>query len=76
MSNYFESKEHSIQPEYATIRGTSALFGLSRTELFDLIATKKIVSVHAVKPTSKRKGLRLVELASVRRYLQSLLPTE
>jgi hypothetical protein len=75
MSNYFELKEPTL-PEYATIRGTSALFGLSRTELFDLIAKNKITSVHPIKETSKRKGIRLVELASVRRYLRSLLPTE
>ena len=62
-----------LPPEFAHVRTTSAIFGLSRTELFDLIAKGKIRSIHYKKNPASKKGIRLVDLSSVREYLRSLL---
>jgi hypothetical protein len=60
-----------LTPEFAPIRVTSALFGLSRTMIFSLLAKGRIKSVHHKEPGTK-KGVRLIELQSVRDYLRSL----
>jgi hypothetical protein len=59
-----------LQPEYATIRITTALFGIPRTELFRLIAEDKICSIHYRKKGA-RKGIRLIRLDSLRSYLST-----
>jgi hypothetical protein len=59
-----------LQPEYATIRIATALFGIPRTELFRLIAEDKIRSVHYTKKGAK-KGIRLIRLDSLRAYLET-----
>jgi hypothetical protein len=59
-----------LQPEYATVRITTALFGVPRTELFKLIAEDKIHSVHYKKKGAK-KGIRLIHLGSLRTYLET-----
>jgi hypothetical protein len=62
-----------LQPEYAPPRVVTQVFGLSRTELFRLIAQKKIVSIHyKTKPTA-RKGVRLIDLNSVRTFLKGFV---
>jgi hypothetical protein len=61
-----------LKPEFASVRTVAQLFGLSRTELFRLIAAKKLVSVHYKKNPTARKGRRLILLDSVRAYLQGL----
>jgi hypothetical protein len=67
-----ERKAAALQPEWATIRTITALFGLSRTEIFRLIAKKKLVSIHYKTEETAAKGVRLVELNSVRDFLRSL----
>jgi len=62
-----------LPPEFAHVRTTSAIFGLSRTEIFDLIAKKKIRSILYKSATATKNGKRLVDLSSVREYLRSLL---
>jgi hypothetical protein len=57
-----------LQPEYATVRITAALFGVPRTELFRLIGENKIHSIHYKKKGAK-KGVRLIRLDSLRTYL-------
>jgi hypothetical protein len=64
-------KDAVMQPEYGTIRTTSALFGLSRTNLFRLLAEGQISSIH-YKQTGGRKGVHLIELETVRAYLRTL----
>jgi hypothetical protein len=64
-------KDVLLQPEYASIRVTSALFGLSRTMIFKLLAENKIKSVHHKLPGTQ-KGVHLVALESVRAHLRSL----
>jgi hypothetical protein len=59
-----------LQPEYANVRTTTALFGLSRTELFRLIAQDKIRSIHYRKQGAK-KGIQLIHLGSLRAYLET-----
>jgi hypothetical protein len=71
-----ELQQTTIQAEFGTIRTTTALFGLSRTEIFDLIKKGKIRSVHYKKKEGSPHGVRLIHLASVREYLHSLLPVE
>jgi hypothetical protein len=63
-------KDAPLQPEFATVRTTSALFGLSRTQIFRLLAEGQISSVH-YKQIGARKGVRLIELQSVRDHLRS-----
>jgi hypothetical protein len=62
----------TLPPEYATIQVTSQIFGLSRTEIFRLNAEKKIVSIHYKTRPGARKGVRLIQLDSVRSLLQTL----
>lgn len=64
-----------LKPEFASVRTTGRLFGLSRTELFRLIAAKKIVSIHYKTNPAARKGRRLIKLDSVRAYLQGMTDT-
>ena len=59
-----------LQPEYATVRTTTALFGVPRTELFRLIAQDKIRSIHYRKESAQR-GVRLIHLGSLRAYLET-----
>ena len=59
-----------LQPEYATVRTTTALFGVPRTELFRLIAEDKVRSIHYRKEGA-RKGVRLIHLGSLRTYLEN-----
>jgi hypothetical protein len=59
-----------LSPEWGTIRTVTALFGLSRTAQFKLIRQRRIRSIH-VRPEGKQKGLRLIELASVRDYFRT-----
>jgi hypothetical protein len=76
MPNVLELQQTSIQAEFGTMRTTTALFGLSRTEIFDLIKKRKIRSVHYKKKEGATRGIHLIQLASVRDYLHSLLPVE
>jgi hypothetical protein len=66
-------KTNVLSPEWATVRTVTAIFGLSRTEIFRLIAEKKLVSVHYRTRATARKGIRLIELESVRNFLRSAL---
>jgi len=59
-----------LQPEYATIRTATALFGIPRTEFFRLIAEDKIRSIH-YKKEGAEKGVRLIHLGSLRTYLET-----
>jgi hypothetical protein len=63
-------KDALLQPEYGTIRTTSALFGISRTVIFRLLAEGQISAIH-YKQAGTCKGVRLVNLQSVRDHLQS-----
>ena len=61
-----------LEPEFASVRTVAQVFGISRTELFRLIAAKKIISIHYKTNPAARKGRRLIRLDSVRAYLQGL----
>jgi hypothetical protein len=69
-------KVASLQPEYGTIKTATFLFGLSRSEIFDLIKAQKIESIHYKKKAEAERGIRLIKLDSVREYLHSLLPVK
>lgn len=60
----------SSQPEFADHRTARALFSLSRSYLYQLVAEGKIRSVSIRKPGAIR-GRRLFDCASIRRFLAS-----
>lgn len=70
--NSISIRDALAQPEYAKVRVTSAIFGLSRTQLFRLLHEGKITSVH-YKQAGARKGVQLINLQSVRNHLQGLV---
>jgi hypothetical protein len=61
-----------IRPEFGSIGTTNALFGLSKSEIYDLIKNKKIEAKQFFKPGSKR-GIYIVRLDSVRAYMNRLM---
>lgn len=69
-SNRILIKDAAMLPEYATVRTTSSLFGLSRTVLYRLMAEGQISYIH-YKQLGTSKGVRLIALQSVRDYLQT-----
>jgi len=64
-------KDALAQPEFATVRTTSANFGLSRTVLYRLMLEGQISWVH-FKQAGARKGIRLINLQSLRNHLQTM----
>jgi hypothetical protein len=60
-----------LQREYAKVRTASEITDLSRTELFYLMKMGKIAFVHYRRPGAE-KGIRLIELNSLRAFLESL----
>ena len=60
----------SALPEFADHRTARALFGLSRSYLYNLASERKIRSVSLRKPGAL-KGRRLFDCASIRKFLQS-----
>jgi hypothetical protein len=73
--DYTESSR-THQPEFGSVRTASAIFGLSRTELFDLIARNRIRSLLYKKDPLQPRGVRLIDLVSLREYMRSLLPQD
>lgn len=65
-----------LEPEFASVKDTARMFGLSRTELFRPIAAKKIASIHYRASPFSSKGKRLIRLASIRSYLESMIESE
>jgi hypothetical protein len=59
-----------FRTEWYRINACIQAFGLSRPALFKLIALNKIKSVHIRQPGAK-KGIRLIEAASMREYIAS-----
>lgn len=57
-------------PEFADHRTARALFGLSRSYLYNLAGERKIRSVSIRKPGAL-KGRRLFDCASIRAFLES-----
>jgi len=60
----------SAQPEFADHKQAYALFGLRRSQLYQLSGERKIRSVSLRQP-GKIKGRRLFDCASIRDYLRS-----
>ena len=60
----------SMRPEYLRIPAASRISGLSRTHLFQEMASGRIKYIH-VKQPGKSKGVRLVLTASLLAYLAS-----
>jgi hypothetical protein len=61
----------TLQPEFATVRTATGVFGLSRTELWRLMDQNAIKWIHYKANPAAAKGVRLVDLASLRAYIQS-----
>jgi hypothetical protein len=61
-----------LQPEYAKVQVACMLFGIPRTAMFALIRgdNPKVNSIHFRKPGAK-KGVRLVQLSSLRAYIET-----
>jgi hypothetical protein len=62
--------ESAFEPVYVKVSTAAFMFGLSRTRLFKLLAEGKIKTRYVVQPGNNR-GIRLVELASLRAYIES-----
>lgn len=63
----------SLTPEWIRIPQVTLLFGLSRSHVFAKIADRTLESVHVKRPGAE-KGIRLVKIESIRRYLESFAP--
>ena len=50
-----------------------AMFGLSRTEVYQLIKDKKIRAIHDKKIPDSKHGVYRIYIDSVRQYLHALL---
>ena len=59
-----------LQPEYAPVKNCVVLFGLPRSELWRLMDEGLITWYHYRRPGAE-KGLRLIELASLRKYIRT-----
>jgi hypothetical protein len=62
--------ESVVEPEWAKVSQAAWIFGLSRTGVFKLAARGAIRTKYVVQPGNHR-GVRLVELASLRTYIES-----
>ncbi len=75
MKNHFDTSPGQHQavttlPEFADHRTARALFGLSRSYLYNLANERKIRSVSIRKPGAV-KGRRLFDCASIRAFLKA-----
>ena len=62
-------KKEDVAPEFARVAVVEHQFAIGRWALRQLIKTGKIQSV-VVKPSKRGRGFRVINLDSVRRYLQ------
>jgi hypothetical protein len=62
----------SVDPEFIDVPTMKPLFAIGRTRTFELIRNGDIRSVN-LRKKGNVKGRRLIEVASVRRYLNSLM---
>jgi hypothetical protein len=60
-----------LQPELVNVRTAEALFGLSRAELWRVMDSHKIDWIHYKTNPDAKKGIRLINLESLRTYLRS-----
>jgi hypothetical protein len=61
----------AIQPVWLRVPGASRVSALSRQQIFEGIATGKILSKHLKRPGAQ-KGVRLINYASLMSYVDSL----
>ena len=59
-----------LQPEWLRVNDAVMAFGLSRPHLFKAILLGKVNSVH-VKRSGAKKGIRLIEVESLRNYIRT-----
>jgi hypothetical protein len=59
-----------VQPEWLRVNDAVVVFGLSRPHLFRAILLDKVKSVHVKRPGAK-KGIRLIEVKSLRDYIRT-----
>ena len=62
-------------PEFIEIPAMKPMFAIGRTATFELIKSRRIRSVN-LRREGKTKGRRLIEVASVRQYLNRLINEE
>jgi hypothetical protein len=60
------------EPEFIEVPAMKPMFSIGRTATFELIKSRKIRSVN-LRKDGKTKGRRLIEVASVRQYLNQLM---
>lgn len=61
----------ALKPVWLRIPAAARVSGLSRTHIFEAIATDKIRSKHIKRPGAQ-KGIRLVHYESLLAYIESL----
>jgi hypothetical protein len=59
----------SLQPEWLRLKLATILFGISRSQLYELIGERKIKSI-SLRKRGKLKGIRLINADSLRDYLE------
>ena len=59
-----------VQPEWLRVNDAVLVFGLSRPHLFKAIVQDRVKSVHIKNPGAK-KGIRLIEIQSLRNYINT-----
>ncbi|MGA8478457.1 MAG: hypothetical protein WB696_10910 [Chthoniobacterales bacterium] len=59
-----------VQPEWLRVNDAVVVFGLSRPHLFRAIVQDRVKSVHIKNPGAK-KGIRLIEIQSLRNYINT-----
>ena len=59
-----------VQPEWLRVNDAVVVFGLSRPHLFKAILLGQVKSVH-IKRSGAKKGIRLIEVESLRDYVRA-----
>ena len=67
----YTSRLAVLQPEYATVKSVASVFGLSRTEPWRLMDAGQIRLIHYKSNPDSAKGVRLIELSSLRAYIET-----
>lgn len=62
----------SIQPEFVDLKTLEVMFGIKRSLAYELMG-KKIIKGIAIRQGEEKKGKRLIQVASVRGYLNELM---
>lgn len=72
MDSHQDKKSCSERPEWIRPKQATAIFGMGRTKLYELIAQNKIRTV-SMRSRGAKHGTRLISYDSLAEYLESLV---